>query len=398
MQDKNIKWKVLFGGFFSYMFDAMDIMLLALSIPAIMKDLNISMSEAGLLGTATLIGVGLSSVVVGWYADNYGRRKALLWSLISFGILTAFIGVSSTWLQILVLRFLAGLGLGGVWGIAAAYIAETWPITQRGRAAAFVLSSFPVGAGLASFLAAVILPSYGWRVLFFTGAASMFAALYVYVYVPESKVWQEERAARLVKKDEPENVSINEIFAPELLKTTILATLVSSCAFIAYWGSTTWLPTFLVKEKGLSMETMAMFMLILNVGMFFGYNLFGYLADTIGRKKALILSFIGTTITLPIYVMATDKTMILWLGPAYAFFITFAGLFGSYFAELFPTRIRALGAGFCFNIGRGVSAFAPFLLGAVAAKYSLSTGIIICSVFFLLAGVAMLFLPETQKK
>lgn len=397
MSKISTKWHVLIGGFFSYMFDAMDILLLAVSLPVIIKDLSLSMTQAGLLGTATLVGVGISSIAVGWYADNHGRRKSMLWSLVSFGLLTAAIAFTSSWAEILVLRFLAGLGLGGVWGIAATYINETWPAAQRGRAAAFVLSSFPAGGGCASFLAAILLPTYGWRVLFLTGAGAVLAALYVYFFIPESEVWKEQKKARLEAIGVASNVSVSEIFSQELLRNTVFGTAAASFALMAYWGSTTWLPTFLVKERGLSVSTMAMFMVILNVGMFIGYNIFGYLADIIGRKKALILSFLGTTVTLPVYVMTTNQTMLLWLGPVYAFFISFAGLFGSYFAELYPTRVRTLGAGFCFNIGRGVSALAPFLLGSIAAKYSLTTGIALCAGFFFLAAVMMLFLPETNK-
>lgn len=389
------KWHVLTGGFFSYMFDAMDITLLAVALPFIMKDLNMTMAEGGLLGTATLLGVGISSIIVGWYSDNYGRRTALIWSLVLFGILTAAIALSPNWITVLILRFLAGLGLGGVWGIIAAYIAETWPAKQRGRAAAFVLSSFPAGAGISAFLASVIIPVYGWRGLFLAGAGSLLAALYIYLFVPESDVWKQQKQER-INKGEPVNVSIKEIFAPDLIKITFFATLSATFALVAYWGSTTWIPTFLMKERGLDMQTMSIFFLILNIGMFVGYNLFGYLADIIGRKKAIILSFLGTTVTLPIYVMTENTTALLWLGPLYAFFISFAGLFGSYFGELYPTRVRTLGAGFCFNVGRGLSAFSPVLLGVIATKFGLSIGIGICAGFFFLAALTMLFLPNTQ--
>lgn len=391
------KWHVLTGGFFSYMFDAMDITLLAVSLPFIMKDLDMSMAQGGLLGTATLVGVGISSVVVGWYSDNYGRRKALLWSLVLFGILTAAISLSPNWYVVLILRFLAGLGLGGVWGIIAAYIAETWPVRQRGRAAAFVLSSFPAGAGISAFLATIVIPVYGWRGLFIAGAGSILAALYIYFFVPESETWKQQKVAGQ-QQGEPVNVSVKEIFSPELVKITFFATLSATFALVAYWGSTTWIPTFLMKERGLDMETMSLFFLILNIGMFVGYNLFGYLADMIGRKNAIILSFLGTTITLPIYVMTENTSALLWLGPVYAFFISFAGLFGSYFGELYPTRVRTLGAGFCFNVGRGLSAFSPVVLGMVSAKFGLAIGIGICSIFFFLAAVMMLFLPSTHNK
>ena len=137
-----VKWRVLFGGFFSYTFDAMDILLLAMCLQAIMADLHLAPAAAGMLATSTMIGVALSAVIMGWFSDNYGRRAALLVSLVSFSILTMAIALTTTYWEILVLRFLAGLGLGGLWGVISAYISETWPIHQRGRAAAFALSSF----------------------------------------------------------------------------------------------------------------------------------------------------------------------------------------------------------------------------------------------------------------
>ncbi len=386
----HVKWHTLIGGFFGYTFDAMDIFLLAMAMPAILKDLSISPADGGLLATATMIGVGLSSVAIGWCADNYGRRKTLFWSLVLFGVLTAGIYFTSSWTQILVLRFLAGLGLGGVWSIIVSYIAETWPAHQRGRAASFVLSSFPVGAGLASFLAYLIIPKFGWHALFLTGIGSVFAAFYFMIFVPESEAWQKQKAAR---KD-GDTVSVAEIFAPGLRSNTIFATIAASCGLIGYWGCSTWLPSFLIKERGLPADTAFLFFVILNIGMFIGYNVFGFFADRIGRKSALILSFFGTALTLPIYVLMTDATALLIMGPVYAFFTAFVGLMGSYFPDLFPTRVRALGAGFCFNIGRGVSAFAPFIMGFIAQKYSFATGILICAAFFCLAGIIMFALPN----
>lgn len=392
---KNVKWHVLFGGFFGYMFDAVDILLLAVAMPVIIADLGISKADGGLLATATMIGIGLSSIIVGWCADNYGRRKTLFWSLMLFSILTAAIAFTSTWFEILILRFLAGLGLGGVWSIIVAYISETWPAKQRGRAASFVLSSFPAGAGLAAFLAYLIIPAYGWRALFLCGAGAILAAIYFWIFVPESETWKKEKESR---KGAKEKVSISEIFSPELARNTVLATIVASFGLIGYWGCTTWLPLFLTQDRGLTLETMSLFFVVLNVGMFVGYNVFGIVADKVGRRTALIWSFIGTAITLPIYVSMTGETALLIMGPVYAFFTAFVGLMGSYFPELFPTRVRTLGAGFCFNIGRGVSAFAPFAMGFIAQSYGLVTGIMICAGFFCLAGIMMFALPNIDGK
>ncbi|PTW59463.1 sugar phosphate permease [Breoghania corrubedonensis] len=391
------KYRVLGGSFAAYTFDAFDLLLLAMAFQPIMNDLSLTRSEAGMLATATLVGVGFSSVLMGWYSDNYGRRKAMLWSLISFSLLTMLIAVAQTWTQILILRFLAGLGLGGLWGVIAAYIAETFPPKQRGRAAAFVMSSFPVGVGLASFLAGKIIPAFGWRALFLTAGAALIVAAYVFLFVKESEVWKEQREARRTgTHTAPEKVSVGEIFRDGMARNTIIATAISALALFAYWGTTSWLPTYLVKERGLSVADMGMFMTILSVGMFFGYNLFGWLADIIGKRNALALSLCGSGVMLAIYAMTENPTMLMWMGPAYAFFMAFVGLMGSYYGELYPVRVRTTGSGFCFNVGRGVSAFAPLVLGGLATTFSLQTLILLCSIPFLAAGLLTLLLPPSE--
>ncbi|MED1953316.1 MFS transporter [Brevibacillus centrosporus] len=393
-----VKWHTLFGSFFSYTLDAMDFMFLALALPVIIKEWNMSLGDAGLLGTSTLIGVGLSSIVLGWFSDNYGRRRALLISLAIFGVFTVAIAVSQTWEQFMVLRFLAGLGLGGVWGIASAYVSETWQAKHRARATSFVLSAWPVGYGLAALLSSIILPQYGWRALFACGLASLLAMIYIYFFVPESKVWQENKNKREIEADRPAKVSVKELFSGGLAKRTILATLVSCCTLTAYWGINTWLPTYLTKERGLSVEMMGMFLIVINVGMFIGYQLFGYAADKLGRKKICILSFFGAAIMIPIYVFTDHVTVLFWMGPLLFLFFSQAGVFGAYFSELYPTHLRSMGAGFCFNFGRGLSAFAPFLLGSIATKYSLGTGFALCAITLIIGAVLTLFLPETSKQ
>ena len=395
-----VKWRVLFGGFFSYTFDAMDILLLAMCLQAIMADLHLTPAAAGLLATSTMIGVALSAVIMGWYSDNYGRRAALQVSLVSFSIFTMAIAVTTNYWEILVLRFVAGLGLGGLWGVISAYISETWPIHQRGRAAAFALSSFPLGVAWAAYFAGHMIPEYGWRAVFWTSGLAIPVTIYIHFFVPESAAWNAQHEARREAGErdhkKPDSVTLDEIFTKGLAKNTILGALVAGLSLSAYWGTTTWLPTYLVKERGLSVSDMGMFMTVLSVGMFIGYQLFGWLADTIGKRPALLITLFGCAITLPMYALATDRMVLLWLGPVYAFFIAWVGLFGSYFGELYPTRVRATGAGFCFNVGRGVSAFAPVLFGGLAQMIGIQLALGVCGVLFLMAGIVMLFLPNTE--
>ncbi|MFT3719132.1 MFS transporter [Pseudorhodoferax sp.] len=393
-----LKWRVLTGYFLSYMFDAVDIIILAIAMPAITASLQIGPAQAGLLVTATLLGVGLSGLVMGPLADRWGRRAVLLLSLAGFGVLTMAIAAATDWRQVLVLRFLSGLGLGSVWGIAAAHVNETWPVHQRARATSFVLSSFSIGAAVASAAAAYVLPTHGWRVLFFVcGAAVVIAMAYVWLRVPESEAWQaEQQRKRSGQQQAAGSQGIASLFSPALLRVTLLGTLTSALALAAYWGASTWLPTFLVKERGLDMGTMARFLILLNIGMFVGYNAFGYIADRIGKKKALILSLVCSGLLLPLYVQATDHTLLLLLGPVYAFFMSFAGLMGSYFAELFPTQVRATGTGFCFNVGRGFSAFAPLLLGSMSSAFGFGPSIAVCGGVVLAAALVVAMLPPGE--
>jgi len=382
----SVKWVVLVGAFVAYLFDALEILLLSFALPAIRTEFGLTTAQGGLLATATLLGIGVSSVTVGWFADNYGRKRALLASLAVFGIFTAALPLVPNFTVFLVLRFVAGLGLGGVWGAVSTYVVETWPAAQRGRAAAFVLSSFPIGGALAALLAGALLPN--WRLLFFlAGVGVVVPLLIVGLFFGESAEWAAQKSTP---------VKVAEIFSPELRRRTLLGTAVAGLALFGWWGASTWLPTYLHTDRGIPTATVALFMTVLNLGMFVGYNVFGLIADRIGRKYALILCLIGVSVTLPLYVVAAGRTTLFWLGPLFAFFAAFSGIFGAYLGELFPTRVRATGAGFCFNIGRGVSAFAPFALGALAAGTGLGTGLVICAGFFLCAAFVMSFLPNLR--
>lgn len=383
------KWHVLVGGFIAYLFDAMEIILLSIALPVIRQDLGLSINEAGALATATLLGIGASSIVTGWYSDNYGRRKALIASLLVFGSLTAAIAYANELYMLLLLRFVSGLGLGGVWSIVSAYIAETWPPQQRARATAFVISAFPIGAILAAMTAKYMLPE--WRTLFlYSGIAVVLPIGYILFFVPESQSWKNQKDAAVNKA----NVSIKEIFSADLQKTTLLGTTAASFALLGYWGASTWLPSYLVQERGLSLGAMAGFMAMLNFGNFLGMNFFGFLADKIGKRNTIITTLLLTALMVPVYVYTSDSKSLFWIGPIYAFFIAFAGLFGSYFSELYPTRVRTMGTGFCFNAGRGLAAFAPILLSGIASYYSLSAGLMVCAGFFVISALVLTRMPS----
>ncbi|MGW6118000.1 MFS transporter [Nocardia sp. NPDC055165] len=385
---RRTRWIVLGGCFLAYLFDALEIVLLSMALPSIRKDLGITITQGGLLATATLVGIGVSSVLGGYVADNFGRKKALLAALSIFGIFTAAIYVVPSYEVFLLLRFLAGIGLGAVWSVVSAYVVETWPEKHRGRAAAFVISAFPAGGAMAATISGWFLPD--WRLMFLvSGCAVVLPIAIVAIFFSESATWAAQKA-----DNANDVVSVRDVLGSSLRRRTLLGTLMAALALFGYWGSMTWLPTYLTTERGLATTSVALFITMLNLGMFLGYNGFGYLADHIGRHRTIIITLLGVTLTLPIYALTTQETALLWMGPLFGAFTAFFGLFGSYLGELFPTRARATGAGFCFNVGRGVSALAPFALAGLAASIGFQGGLIVCAGFFGLAAVVALFLPR----
>ncbi|MEU6187576.1 MFS transporter [Nocardia sp. NPDC047038] len=386
---RRTRWIVLGGCFLAYLFDALEIVLLSMALPTIRKDMGLTITQGGLLATATLVGIGVSSVLGGYVADNFGRKKALLASLLTFGVFTAAIAVVPSFEVFLLLRFLAGVGLGAVWSVVSAYVVETWPEKSRGRAAAFVISAFPAGGAMAATISGWFLPD--WRLMFsVAGAAVIMPVAIVLVFFKESGSWEAQKAGNA-----GDVVSVRDVLGSSLRRRTLLGTLMAALALFGYWGAMTWLPTYLTAERGLPSTSVAVFVTMLNLGMFAGYNGFGLLADHIGRHRTIVITLLGVSVTLPIYALTTHQTALLWLGPLFGAFTAFFGLFGSYLGELFPTRARATGAGFCFNVGRGISALAPFILAGLASSIGFQGGLIVCAGFFALAAVVALLLPRT---
>lgn len=156
-----------------------------------------------------------------------------------------------------------------------------------------------------------------------------------------------------------------------------------------YWGAMTWLPTYLAVERELPSSSVAYFVTILNIGMFVGYNGFGFLADHIGHRRTIIITLLGVAAVMPIYAITSNHNALLWLGPLFGLFTAFFGLFGSYLSELFPTRVRSTGAGW------GIAAMSPFLLAGISGAIGFSGGLIVCACFFALAAGVALVLPKT---
>lgn len=393
----SVRWHVLGATFIGYLYDSYDLLVLAISMPVLLKVLGISLAQGGALASATMIGAALGSIFIGIIAENRGLRYALIFTLVGFGVGTGLVYLISTWFQWMVLRFLTGMAIGGIWGPCVALLARHWAPKYLGRASAFMLSTFALGAIAAAFVGRLVLTT-DWRLMFLIGATSVIVSLYVWWALPADK------PAAVVKTEvkaagSGQRIGMRDILHGEAGKRLACATFLNVFIMGGYWGAATWIPTFLNKERELSLIAMTNFSIFMYIGMFFGYQFFGFLGDQLGRKKAMLTALAWCAISIPVYIVVQDANFLFWWGMVVGFgYGGPFGLCGSFFAELFPDNIRALAGGFCWNVGRIGAVLAPFTIGVLGKIYGLHVALVLASCMSLLGFCVTFLLPETKGK
>jgi MFS family permease len=385
----------LIAGGLGWMLDAMDVMLYSLVLTYLIREIAMDTKTAGLLNSLTLVASGIGGLLFGIVADRIGRTRALMASILVYALASAACGFSHTIPQLATFRFLLGLGMGGEWTAAAALIAETWRAEHRGKALGFMQSAYAIGEAIAALVVAVVFPHFGWRPVFFAGVLPAILAFWIQRRVPEPDVWK-QRAAR------KERFPVAKLLEKDVLRNGILATTMNACSMFGYWGLFTWIPGYLSLPperggRGLSLVTTTTFFLVMCFGKWLGYALFGFFSDAFGRRKPYFLYLLVAAALVPIYGLARSSFWLLALGPLVAFFGT--GYFSGYAAiasELFPGEIRAAAMGLSYNIGRGLSAVAPFAVGALALRFGIGPAFFLQAGAFLIAAILSLTLPETR--
>jgi MFS family permease len=387
-----IQRRTLAAAGLGWMLDAFDVMLYSLVLTHLIEAFGMSKATAGLLNTLTLIASALGSVAFGVLADRFGRRRMLSASILTYSLFTFACGFSTSITMLAALRFLLGLGMGGEWNTGAALVAETWPSNWRGRALGIVQSSWAIGYALAALVAGLVLARASWRWVFFAGVLPALVTLWIQRRVPEPELWQKQRA-------QPRPPGLWRSAAPRLVALLLMNTF----GMFAWWGLFTWLPAYLMLPvaqggRGFALMGGTAFLILLNLGgMLPGYLLFGVFADRWGRKRTIVLYLALAAALVPWFAAARQPAMILLAASLVAFFgtgfFTGSGILGS---ELFPTAIRATALGISYNLARGLSAFAPLIIGGLGETRGLAWAFGLCGIAFALAAVSALAVPETK--
>jgi MFS family permease len=405
--------RTLLAAAMGWALDAFDAMLYSLVLALLMRDLGMSKTLAGSLGTLTLLASGIGGVLFGFLADRIGRKQALMASILTYSVCSFASGLATSIAMLAVARFVLGLGMGGEWNTGATLVAESWPTEFRAKAISVVQSSWALGFAAAALVAGPVARYYGWRAVFFVGILPALVTLWIQRSVPESEMWR-ERAQRQPPDgadagsgDVTSYVStkFSVIFKPPYGKHTIALLLFNFFGMFAWWGLFTWLPPYLslpVEQGGRGFGVMGMttLMVVLNLcGMFPGYASFGWVADHLGRRKAFLIYTLVAAVLIPLYAAARSQGVLLVLGTLVAFFGTGifsgSGIMGS---EIFPTAVRARALGFTYNGARTLSSVAPLVIGRVGQTKGLSWAFYLCAAGYLLAALMTTQLPETKGK
>jgi MFS family permease len=387
--------KSLAAGGLGWMLDAMDVMLYSLVLSYLIREFSMDKSTAGFLISLTLIASAIGGLFFGVLADRIGRTRALMASILVYSIATAACGLSRTIPQLAVFRFVLGLGMGGEWTTAAALIAETWRAEHRGKALGLMQSAYAIGEAIAALVVAVVLPHFGWRAVFFVGVLPALLVFWIQKSVPEPRIWMQRARST-------HGIWLKKLLQRDVLRNGLLATTMNACGMFGYWGLFTWVPAYLSLPasqggRGLSLVQTTEFFLVLCAGKWLGYALFGFFADAFGRRKPFFTYLLIAAALVPLYGMARSPFWLLVLGPFVAFFGT--GFFSGYAAiasEIFPGEIRAAAMGLSYNIGRGLSAAAPYAVGALAIRYGIGPAFFLQAAAFFVAAMLALALPETR--
>ncbi|AOJ77123.1 MFS transporter [Burkholderia ubonensis] len=383
-------WKALAGAAIGYAMDGFDLLILGFMLPAISASLQLGAQQAGALVTWTLVGAVAGGVIFGALSDRYGRVRVLTWTILLFAVFTGLCAFAQGFWDLLAYRTIAGIGLGGEFGIGMALAAEAWPASKRARVSSYVALGWQSGVLAASLLTPLLLQTVGWRGMFAIGV------------VPALLAWAlrnrlHEPVAFVQRATQPRTNAFRMLVADaRTARTSIGIVVLCAVQNFGYYGIMIWMPTFLSKQLGFSLTKSGLWTAATVLGMMAGVWVFGHLADRIGRKPTFLLYQVGSVAMVFAYSRLTDPATMLWAGALMGMFVNgMVGGYGTLMSEAYPTAVRATAQNVLWNVGRAIGGLGPLVVGALAARYSFQAAIALLAGLYVLDMVATLFLiPE----
>ncbi len=385
--------KALGAAAIGYAMDGFDLLILGFMLRAISAELHLTPPQAGSLITWTLIGAVVGGIGFGILSDYYGRVRVLTWTILLFAVFTGLCAFAQGYWDLLAYRTVAGLGLGGEFGIGMTLVAEAWPASRRARGCTYVALGWQAGVLVAALVTPLLLPVIGWRGMFLVGLVPGLIAFAVRRSVTEPKIFLDRARARQPKM--PLGLLVKDAATT---KVSLGMLILCSVQNFGYYGLMIWLPSYLSTHFGYSLTQSALWTAVTVLGMAFGILVFGHFADSVGRRPALLTFQAGAFIMVLIYSQLTTPMTLLIGGAIMGIFVNgMLGGYGALLSELYPTEARATAENVIFNLGRGVGGFGPYVVGSLAVTYSFTVSIALLATIYLVDILATaLLIPEKK--
>lgn len=393
------QWKTFLTTFSAWTLDAFDFTIITFVLTDIRRSFEVNLALAGALATVTLLFRMVGGIGAGMYADRYGRKGPILFSIAWFTAFAFLSGLSTSYLMLFACRGLFGIGMGGMWAAGMPLALEQWPAKHRGIASGILQGGYSAGFLLSSLVYQLGYPlvsdnpDWSWRIMLWAGVLPAIAIFFLMTRVSESPLWLEQERRRA---GQPQRLSIARLFDPDLRWVTFHTSLLMGAFVWMYQSTTIWYPTLLANLQ----QAPLAFLLLLNAGGVIGSIAFGTLSEKWGgRRGAATLGMVAGLLSAPVYLFSETSSGLL-LG---AWLIGFCasgawGIVPGYLSERFPTEARGVGTGFSYHVGVGFGAFAPYLIGALTdGGTALQTAMFWCVVGGGIGVITLLWLgPETQ--
>jgi benzoate transport len=386
--------RALWGSALGYAMDGFDLLILGFMLKVISTDLYLTQPKAASLVTGTLVGAVIGGFIFGILSDRLGRVRVLTWTIVLFAVFTGMCALAQGYWDLLAYRAIAGVGLGGEFGIGMALVAETWPSDKRGRATSYVGLGWQLGVLAAALVTPILLPVIGWRGMFAVGVFPAVAA-----YVIRRKLHEPEVFVAHKAETAGTAFSLRALVADkDTTKISLGLIILCSVQNFGYYGIMIWLPNYLSTRFGYGLTQSAAWTAVTIAGMALGIFLFGHISDRVGRRPAFLGYMLGAAVMVLVYSQLTAASALLIAGAVMGFFVNgMLGGYGALMSELYPTAARATAQNVFFNIGRAVAGFGPLVVGIVSASYGFQTAIAGLALLYVLDIVALLALiPERR--
>ncbi|CCE76026.1 MFS transporter [Clavibacter nebraskensis] len=426
--------RILGGSGVGWALDAMDVGLISFVIAQLAVVWKADAGQLGLVASAGFLGMAIGASVGGLVADRIGRRQVFALTLLVYGLATGVSALAMSVGALIALRFVVGLGLGAELPVASTLVSEFSPARIRGRVIVILESSWAVGWTAAALIGYLVIPASddGWRWALALGAVPAVWAIVVRLRLPESvrfleakgrhreaervvrdleraagadpatdaadETTAEARAADAAHADAPaaDAAPRERLFGARLRRRTLSLWIVWFCVNFAYYGAFIWLPTLLVAQ-GFSLVRSFEYTLLITLAQLPGYAVSAWLVEKWGRRVTLAVFLAGSAVSAGLFGTADSVTTILVFGALMSF--SNLGAWGALYAvtpELYPTRVRATGAGSAAGFGRLASIVAPLCVPPLLALGGVALPFGVFAAVFALAAVAALTLPDLR--